>query len=94
MIFLHAPATTLFYPIVFAISLILGQKPATYKPLFTDRHATEKAPFGFKSYATGDGREGNWKVREMKDSPSHNPVVIQTDGETTDNRFPVLIAVP
>ena len=32
-------------------------------------------------------------MREMKDSPSHNPVVIQTDGETTDNRFPVLIAV-
>jgi len=49
-------------------------------------------PPGFTSYATGDGPAGNWVVKEMADAPSGKQVVVQTDADATDNRFPILIA--
>jgi hypothetical protein len=49
-------------------------------------------PKGFTSYATGSGPAGKWVIQEMADAPSGKRVVVQTDADTTDNRFPVLIA--
>jgi hypothetical protein len=49
-------------------------------------------PKGFTSYATGSGPAGKWLVQEMADTPSGQRVVVQTDANDTDNRFPVLIA--
>lgn len=51
-----------------------------------------KPPSGMSSYATGGGTAGKWQVREMADAPSGKNVVVQTDADATDTRFPVLIA--
>ena len=50
------------------------------------------APAGFTSYASGSGPAGKWVVQEMAGAPSGKRVVVQTDADDTDNRFPVLIA--
>jgi hypothetical protein len=51
-----------------------------------------QAPAGFTSYASGSGPAGKWVVQEMAGAPSGKQVVVQTDADTADNRFPVLIA--
>src|SRR5258707_11405589 len=57
-----------------------------------DADAAGKAPAGFTSYATGGGPAGKWVVTEMNDAPCGRYVVVQTDADKTDTRFPVLIA--
>ncbi len=57
-----------------------------------EKDADGQPPAGFTSYATGEGPAGKWLVQEMADSPSGKHVVVQTDADATDNRFPVLIA--
>jgi len=57
-----------------------------------DQDTVSKPPAGFTAYATGDGPAGKWVVQVMADAPSGKQVVVQTDAEATDNRFPVLIA--
>jgi hypothetical protein len=51
-----------------------------------------QAPAGFTSYASGGGPAGKWVVQEMAGAPSGKKVVVQTDADTTDYRFPILIA--
>lgn len=51
-----------------------------------------KPPVGFTSHATGGGPAGKWVVQEMAGAPSGKHVVVQTDADSTDTRFPVLIA--
>jgi Domain of Unknown Function (DUF1080) len=80
---------------LFALSVTLpaafGQasQPKTFS---FDSDAAGTAPFGFTSYATGGGRAGKWVVTEMGDAPSGKRAVVQTDADTTDARYPVLIA--
>jgi hypothetical protein len=85
------------------ISLALGvgvvsgqQKPdsRTTGPLTFnfDKDAVGRAPAGFTSYATASGPAGKWLVQEMADAPSGRQVVVQTEADDTDNRFPVLLA--
>ena len=57
-----------------------------------DNDAVDKPPAGFTSYATGGGPAGKWLVKEIADAPSGKHVVEQTDADSTDTRFPVLIA--
>ena len=57
-----------------------------------EKDTVGQAPAGFTSYATGSGPAGKWLVQEMADAPSGKQVVVQTDADDTDNRFPVLIA--
>ena len=57
-----------------------------------DNDAAGKPPAGFTSYATGGGPAGKWLVKEVSDAPSGKHVVAQTDADSTDTRFPVLIA--
>jgi hypothetical protein len=81
---------------VFAIvfSVVLTALVALAQPqMFNfDADAAGKAPGGFTSYATGGGPAGKWVVTEMNDAPSGKHVVVQTDADKTDTRFPVLIA--
>jgi len=65
------------------------QQPKTFN---FDPDAVGKAPAGFTSYATGGAPAGKWVVTEMADAPSGKHVVVQTDADKTDTRFPVLIA--
>jgi len=48
-----------------------------------------KAPRGFSFALTGQGKPGVWIVR--KDDPAHGNVLVQTDADTTDYRFPVAV---
>jgi hypothetical protein len=57
-----------------------------------DQDTVGQTPAGFTSYATGDGPAGKWVIQVMAGAPSGKQVVVQTDADTTDNRFPVLIA--
>jgi hypothetical protein len=57
-----------------------------------DQDTVGQTPAGFTSYATGDGPAGKWVAQVMADAPSGKQVVVQTDADATDNRFPVLIA--
>lgn len=57
-----------------------------------DSDPVDKPAAGFTSYATGGGPAGNWLVKEMADARSGKHVVVQTDADPTDSRFPVLIA--
>src|SRR6266487_892306 len=57
-----------------------------------DSDPVDKPPAGFTSYATGGGPPGKWVVKEMADARSGKHVVVQTDADATDTRFPILIA--
>ena len=46
-----------------------------------------KAPKGFSFALTGQGKPGVWVVK--KDDAAHGNVLVQTDADTTDYRFPV-----
>ena len=48
-----------------------------------------KAPKGFSFALTGQGKPGVWIVK--KDDATHGNVLVQTDGDTTDYRFPVAV---
>ena len=69
-------------------ALAFGQ-PRTFK---FDADAAGKTPTGFTSHSTGEGPAGKWVVTGMNDAPSGKYVVVQTDADKTDSRFPVLVA--
>jgi hypothetical protein len=48
-----------------------------------------KAPKGFSFALTGQGKPGVWIVRQ--DDRAHGNVLVQTDADTTDYRFPVAV---
>lgn len=76
-------------PIVFATAIGYAQQPKTFN---FDLDAVGKTPAGFISYASGGGPVGKWVVTEMSDAPSGKHVVVQTDADSTDTRFPVLVS--
>ena len=51
--------------------------------------AVGKAPGGFSFALTGQGKPGVWVVR--KDDQAHGNVLVQTDADRTDYRFPVAV---
>src|SRR5437660_1580308 len=74
------------------LATMIGYAEQQPKMFNFDSDAVGKAPSGFASYATGGGPAGKWAVTEMNDAPSGKHVVVQTDADKTDTRFPVLIA--
>lgn len=54
-----------------------------------DRDDPGKAPKGFSFALTGQGQPGVWVVK--KDDATHGNVLVQTDADTTDYRFPVAV---
>src|SRR5438128_7005064 len=76
-----------------AIALLVTAGMAVSPTVFNfDGDPVDKPPAGFTSYATGGGPPGKWLVKEMADARSGKHVVVQTDADSTDTRFPVLIA--
>jgi hypothetical protein len=57
-----------------------------------DADRPDAAPTGFSFGRTGGGAEGKWLVKAVPDAPSPGNVLAQTDGDTTDYRFPVAVA--
>ena len=51
-------------------------------------------PRGFELALTGKGRPGTWVVEAAPDAPSGKNVLAQTDGDTTDYRFPIAFTGP
>ena len=80
----------------FVLSLLTGMGLLAAqggKTIFNFDHDTAgTSPAGFTSYASGGGPAGKWIVREMSDAPSPKNVVVQSDADATDYRFPILIA--
>lgn len=54
-----------------------------------ERDEAGQPPKGFSFALTGQGKPGVWVVK--KDDATHGNVLAQTDGDTTDYRFPVAI---
>jgi hypothetical protein len=54
----------------------------------------EAPPQGFQFALTGKGRPGTWVVEAAADAPSGRNVLAQTDGDTTDYRFPIAFTGP
>jgi beta-xylosidase-like protein len=54
-----------------------------------DKDDPDKPPNGFTFALTGQGKPGVWVVR--KDDSTHGHVLVQSDGDTTDYRFPVAV---
>jgi N12 class adenine-specific DNA methylase len=54
-----------------------------------DQDEAGKPPKGFSVGLTGQGKPGVWVVR--KDDATHGNVLVQTDADTTDYRFPVAV---
>lgn len=50
-----------------------------------------KAPEGFSTALTGNGRPGTWVIREDSSAPSGKKVLAQTDTDDTSYRFPVCV---
>src|SRR2546426_5234387 len=48
-----------------------------------------KAPAGFSFALTGQGRPGVWVVK--KEDQAHGNVLVQTDADKTDYRFPLAV---
>src|SRR5262249_18761424 len=57
-----------------------------------DADKPDAPPSGFTFGRTGQGAEGKWLVKAVPDAPSPGNVLAQTDGDTTDYRFPVAVA--
>src|SRR5712692_6332592 len=54
-----------------------------------EKEAVGKAPSGFSFALTGQGKAGAWIVK--KDDQAHGNVLVQTDADATDYRFPVAV---
>ena len=59
-----------------------------------DSDSPGQPPKGFQFGLTGKGRPGNWIVQAADDAPSGTNVLAQTDGDTTDYRFPIAYTGP
>jgi 3-keto-disaccharide hydrolase len=52
-----------------------------------DKDEPGKPPSGFSFVLTGEGRPGTWVVR--REDPEHGNVLVQTDTDTSNFRFPI-----
>ena len=59
-----------------------------------DSDIAGQPPKGFELALTGKGKPGKWVVQAVADAPSGKNVLAQTDGDETDNRFPIAYTGP
>src|SRR2546427_12974777 len=59
-----------------------------------DSDTAGQPPKGFEFGLTGKGKPGKWVVQAVDDAPSGKNVLAQTDGDTTDYRFPIAYTGP
>src|SRR5437868_2937261 len=76
---------------VIAVALCASLIAAAGQSVILDFEADEvgKPPKGFSFVLTGQGKPGVWIVR--KDDEAHGNVLVQTDPDRTDYRFPVAV---
>ena len=72
-----------------ALALCVAVAVAQGVKLDFEQDGVGKAPGGFSFALTGRGRPGVWIVR--KDDQAHGNVLVQTDADRTDYRFPVAV---
>ena len=72
--------------LAFITTGVLLAQSATIK---FDQDETGKPPHGFSFALTGQGKPGVWVLR--KDDATHGNVLVQTDADPTDYRFPVAV---
>jgi hypothetical protein len=80
-----------------AATLLGGAAVAEEKTVATfnfDSDGVGQPPKGFQFGLTGKGRPGNWVVQATDGAPGGKKVLAQTDGDTTDYRFPLAFTGP
>lgn len=65
--------------------------PANALVLGFEEDARGGAPAGFSAGLTGRGRLGVWRVQAASDAAEGRHVLLQTDADNTNYRFPVLV---
>jgi hypothetical protein len=85
-------------PAVILLAAVLGSAAFAEQEIMTtfdfDSDAPGGPPKGFEFGLTGKGRPGKWVVQAVNDAPSGKNVLAQTDGDTTDYRFPIAYTGP
>jgi hypothetical protein len=71
----------------------IGQEKAMITFNF-DSGTPGQPPRGFDFGLTGKGKPGKWIVQSVEDAPSGKNVLVQSDGDTTDYRFPIAYTGP
>ena len=85
-------------PAVLVAAAALGSAAFAEQEIMTtfnfDSDVPGQPPKGFEFGLTGKGRPGRWIVQAVDDAPSGKNVLAQTDGDTTDYRFPIAYTGP
>jgi Domain of Unknown Function (DUF1080) len=74
-------------PVAFAVSVAVTL--AQNAKLDFEKDAVGQPPRGFSFALTGQGKPGAWVVK--KDDAAHGNVLVQSDADRTDYRFPVAV---
>jgi hypothetical protein len=67
------------------------KKPLTFN---FDADKPGQAPTGFETGRTGQGASAKWVVQAERDARSGGNVLVQTDNDSTDYRFPIAYTGP
>jgi hypothetical protein len=80
------------------VAVLLGAAAVAQEKTMTtfnfDSEAPGQPPKGFEFGLTGKGKPGNWVVQAVDDAPSGKNVLVQTEGDSTDYRFPIAYTGP
>jgi len=71
-----------------------AQKEASMTVFDFDSDVPGQPPRQFDFGLTGKGKPGKWIVQSADDAPSGKNVLMQSDGDDTDYRFPIAYAGP
>jgi 3-keto-disaccharide hydrolase len=83
---------SLVLPLVLAMSALAQEGSATRFDFESDKPG--EPPQGFSFGRTGKGASGRWVVQAVDDGPSGKNVLVQTDADRTDYRFPIAYTGP
>ncbi len=85
-------------PALFLVATLLSAAAVAEEKTMTtfnfDSDVPGQPPKGFEFGLTGKGKPGKWVVQAVDDAPSGKNVLMQTDDDTTDYRFPVAYTGP
>ena len=85
-------------PALVLVAALLGSAALAQQEIMTtfnfDSDNPGQPPKGFEFGLTGKGKPGKWVVQAVDDAPSGKNVLAQTDGDTTDYRFPIAYTGP
>jgi len=82
----------LVLPLGLAMSALAQEGSPTRFDFESDKPG--EVPQGFSFGRTGKGAPGKWVVQAVEDAPSGKNVLVQTDADRTDYRFPIAYTGP